>query len=175
MTAQRRSAHEIAEELRNLLARGDKDRNRAALLHEVQVYQEELTVQNEALREMQATVEETRDRFIELYDFAPTAYITVDEHGVLRQVNLTAASWLGKSKQALEGMPLLGFDKRGTRLGYGGGYYDRTLERLSKRPRLVGIAFAAQELEDIPREAHDVPLDTIVTEAGARHFEHMPA
>jgi 5-formyltetrahydrofolate cyclo-ligase len=72
-------------------------------------------------------------------------------------------------------MPLLGFDKRGTRLGYGGGYYDRTLERLSKRPRLVGVAFAAQELEDIPREPHDVPLDTIVTEAGARHFEHGPA
>jgi 5-formyltetrahydrofolate cyclo-ligase len=72
-------------------------------------------------------------------------------------------------------MPLLGFDKRGTRLGYGGGYYDRTLERLSKRPRLVGLAFAAQELEDIPREAHDVPLDTIVTERGARHFEHAPA
>ena len=72
-------------------------------------------------------------------------------------------------------MPLLGFDKRGTRLGYGGGYYDRTLERLSKRPRLVGLAFAAQELEDIPREAHDVPLDIIVTEHGARHFEHAPA
>ena len=72
-------------------------------------------------------------------------------------------------------MPLLGFDKRGTRLGYGGGYYDRTLERLSKRPRLVGLAFAAQELDDIPREAHDVPLDIIVTEHGARHFEHAPA
>ena len=72
-------------------------------------------------------------------------------------------------------MPLLGFDKRGTRLGYGGGYYDRTLERLSKRPRLVGLAFAAQELEDIPRDAHDVPLDTIITEHGARHFEHAPA
>lgn len=72
-------------------------------------------------------------------------------------------------------MPLLAFDKRGTRLGYGGGYYDRTLERLSRRPRLVGLAFAAQELEDIPREPHDVPLDTIVTENGARHFEHSPA
>jgi 5-formyltetrahydrofolate cyclo-ligase len=71
-------------------------------------------------------------------------------------------------------MPLLGFDKRGTRLGYGGGYYDRTLERLSKRPRLVGIAYAAQELENIPREAHDVPLDVIVTENGAHHFEHVP-
>lgn len=72
-------------------------------------------------------------------------------------------------------MPLLGFDKRGTRLGYGGGYYDRTLERLSKRPRLIGIAYAAQELEDIPREAHDVPLDTVITEKGAHHFEQEPA
>ncbi len=67
-------------------------------------------------------------------------------------------------------MPLLGFDRMGTRLGYGGGYYDRTLARLSKRPRLIGLAFAAQELEAIPREAHDIPLDAVVTEAGMRHF-----
>jgi 5-formyltetrahydrofolate cyclo-ligase len=72
-------------------------------------------------------------------------------------------------------MPLLGFDARGTRLGYGGGYYDRTLEKLSKRPRLVGVAFAVQELDHIPREAHDVPLDVIVTEQGARTFEHAIA
>jgi 5-formyltetrahydrofolate cyclo-ligase len=72
-------------------------------------------------------------------------------------------------------MPLLGFDARGTRLGYGGGYYDRTLERLHKRPRLVGLAFAAQELEAIPREPHDVPLDVIVTEQGARSFEPATA
>jgi 5-formyltetrahydrofolate cyclo-ligase len=72
-------------------------------------------------------------------------------------------------------VPLLGFDKRGTRLGYGGGYYDRTLEKLSRKPRLVGIAFAAQEIEMIPREAHDVPLDMIVTEQGARSFETTPA
>ena len=67
-------------------------------------------------------------------------------------------------------MPLLGFDARGTRLGYGGGYYDRTLAAMAKKPRLVGLAFAAQELDRIPREAHDVPLDAIVTEAGVRHF-----
>lgn len=72
-------------------------------------------------------------------------------------------------------MPLLGFDAEGTRLGYGGGYYDRTLERLTKTPRLVGLAFAAQELDAIPRDAHDVPLDTIITEAGARHFERVSA
>lgn len=67
-------------------------------------------------------------------------------------------------------MPLLGFDKKGTRLGYGGGYYDRTLAHMRKKPRLIGLAFAAQELDHIPREAHDVPLDAIITEAGVRHF-----
>lgn len=67
-------------------------------------------------------------------------------------------------------MPLLGFDAQGTRLGYGGGYYDRTLAGMRKKPRLIGLAFAAQELDAIPREAHDIPLDAIVTENGVRHF-----
>ena len=67
-------------------------------------------------------------------------------------------------------MPLLGFDRHGTRLGYGGGYYDRTLAALTKRPRLIGFAFAPQELDAIPREAHDVPLDAIVTEARCSPF-----
>ena len=67
-------------------------------------------------------------------------------------------------------MPLLGFDKHGTRLGYGGGYYDRTLGMLSRQPRLVGYAFAVQEIEHVPREPHDVPLDAVVTEAGITRF-----
>ena len=67
-------------------------------------------------------------------------------------------------------MPLLGFDGQGTRLGYGGGYYDRTLAQMKKTPRLIGLAFAAQELDSIPRDSHDVPLDAVITEAGIRHF-----
>lgn len=66
-------------------------------------------------------------------------------------------------------IPLLGFDGFGTRLGYGRGYYDRTIAGMSKKPLLVGYAFAIQELPAIPRAAHDVPLDLIVTEAGVRH------
>ena len=58
----------------------------------------------------------------------------------------------------------------GTRLGYGGGYYDRTLASLRKTPRLIGFAFAAQELDFIPREPHDVPLDAVVTEQGVLQF-----
>jgi len=67
-------------------------------------------------------------------------------------------------------MPLLGFDKHGTRLGYGGGYYDRTLGRISKKPRLIGFAFALQEFDHIPRGPHDVPLDAVVTEKGVAWF-----
>ncbi|MFD2647289.1 5-formyltetrahydrofolate cyclo-ligase [Devosia albogilva] len=67
-------------------------------------------------------------------------------------------------------MPLLGFDASGTRLGYGGGYYDRTLAHLPRRPKLIGLAFSAQELDAIPREPHDVPLDAVITEHGARFF-----
>lgn len=67
-------------------------------------------------------------------------------------------------------MPLLGFDGSGTRLGYGGGYYDRTLATLSNKPILVGLAYAAQEFDHIPREIHDVPLDAVVTEDGVRFF-----
>lgn len=64
-------------------------------------------------------------------------------------------------------VPLVAFDRKGGRLGYGGGFYDRTLEGLrAKRPTLaIGFAFSAQEADDLPLEATDQPLDLIVTEA----------
>lgn len=65
-------------------------------------------------------------------------------------------------------VPLLAFNRSGGRLGYGGGFYDRTLEMLrAKRPTLaIGFAFAGQEADDLPLEPTDQPLDLIVTEAG---------
>lgn len=67
-------------------------------------------------------------------------------------------------------LPLLGFDRTGTRLGYGGAYYDRTLLALESRPLLVGYAFAAQEFETVPAEAHDAKLDLLITEEGVVRF-----
>ncbi|MFN3721419.1 MAG: 5-formyltetrahydrofolate cyclo-ligase [Paracoccaceae bacterium] len=69
-------------------------------------------------------------------------------------------------------VPLLAFDAGGYRLGYGGGFYDRTLERLRARGRVlaVGFAFAAQEVVAVPVEATDQRLDMIVTEQGVRRF-----
>jgi 5-formyltetrahydrofolate cyclo-ligase len=64
-------------------------------------------------------------------------------------------------------VPLLAFDRAGHRLGYGGGYYDRTIARLrAEGPvRAVGFAYAAQEVARVPVESTDAPLDAIVTEA----------
>ena len=65
-------------------------------------------------------------------------------------------------------VPLVAFDRKGGRLGYGGGFYDRTLEGLRKAgPTLaIGFAYSAQEAGDLPLEPTDQPLDIIVTEAG---------
>ena len=65
-------------------------------------------------------------------------------------------------------VPLLAFDAAGRRLGYGAGYYDRTLAELrGRKPVLaVGVAYAGQEVAEVPHDASDEPLDYIVTERG---------
>lgn len=69
-------------------------------------------------------------------------------------------------------VPLLAFDARGYRLGYGGGFYDRTLQalRASHGILAVGFAFAAQEVDEVPIDRFDQRLDAVVTEQGVRHF-----
>lgn len=79
------------------------------------------------------------------------------------------------SPQLIPGLvliPLLAFDESGRRLGYGAGYFDRTLAQLrAQGPILaVGLAFEAQRLRRVPTDAHDAGLDWIVTEARARKF-----
>ena len=66
-------------------------------------------------------------------------------------------------------VPLVGFDLKGRRLGYGGGFYDRTLETLKAQGPLtvVGLAYEAQRLNKAPAESHDVRLDWVVTESSA--------
>ena len=61
-------------------------------------------------------------------------------------------------------VPLVGFDRQGYRLGYGGGYYDRTLAASTPRPRTIGIAFAEAELETTYPQSYDIPMNRIVTD-----------
>jgi 5-formyltetrahydrofolate cyclo-ligase len=68
--------------------------------------------------------------------------------------------------------PLLAFDAAGYRLGYGGGYYDRTLHalRATRTVLAIGLAYAGQEVASVPRHAGDEPLDAVATEFGIRKF-----
>jgi 5-formyltetrahydrofolate cyclo-ligase len=63
-------------------------------------------------------------------------------------------------------VPLMAFDRQGYRLGYGGGFYDRTLEQLRARKTItaIGVAYAAQEIDAVPHGPHDQPLDYVMTE-----------
>ncbi len=61
-------------------------------------------------------------------------------------------------------VPLVGFDRERYRLGYGGGFYDRTLAAARPRPRTLGVALADAELPSIYPQPHDIPMDVIVTD-----------
>ncbi len=63
-------------------------------------------------------------------------------------------------------IPPIGFDSRGYRLGYGGGYFDRTLASLSPQPLKIGVAYELSRIDTIRPQPHDIPMDFIVTEAG---------
>ena len=75
------------------------------LIHELQVHQIELEMQNQELREAQLLLEESRDQYADLFDFAPIGYFIIDQKGIILQSNLTAASMLGIGRGKLIGKP----------------------------------------------------------------------
>lgn len=94
-------------------------------------------------------------------EWTPTTPLLPDRYGIPTP---QAGDWL---QPQLILLPLNGFDAAGYRLGYGGGYFDRTLAALSPRPLAVGVGFEINRVDSIRPEAHDQRLDLIVTEAGA--------
>lgn len=68
-------------------------------------------------------------------------------------------------------VPGVAFDSHGGRLGYGGGYYDRFLAKLERKPPLIGFAFSCQLVDQVPLEEHDYLLDYLVTENGVTRFQ----
>jgi PAS domain S-box-containing protein len=80
---------------------------REQLLLDLEVHREEVRMQNERLQETQRVLEESRDRYADLYDFAPLGYLTFDPFGIVLELNLTAATMLGTPRGELVGMPFL--------------------------------------------------------------------
>lgn len=94
-------------------------------------------------------------------EWTPTTPLAPDRYGIPTP---TGGAWLTPDLILL---PLNGFDAAGYRLGYGGGYFDRTLAALAPRPLAVGVGFEINRVDSIRPEAHDQRLDWIVTEEGA--------
>lgn len=99
-------------------------------------------------------------------EWTPGAVMLAGEFGALIPAD---GAWLQPEVLIV---PLLAFDTRGYRLGYGGGFYDRTLQGLRAKGRTlaIGFAFAAQEVPEVPIDATDQKLDLIVTEKGIVEF-----
>ena len=87
--------------------------------------------------------------------------LTVNRYGIAEPD--TGAARIAVSALDLVLVPLVGWDRRGGRLGMGGGYYDRALA-VAVRPTLVGLAYAAQEVACVPMDSWDIPLDYVLTE-----------
>jgi 5-formyltetrahydrofolate cyclo-ligase len=62
--------------------------------------------------------------------------------------------------------PVVGFDPKCFRLGYGGGFYDRTLAALGRKPRVIGVGFSRAAISTIYPQPHDIPMDIVITESG---------
>jgi len=70
-------------------------------------------------------------------------------------------------------LPLVAFDDAGYRLGYGGGYFDRTLVRMVPRPQAWGVGFDALRIATLHPQAHDIRLDAVITESGVRSYPRL--
>ena len=91
---------------------GMSTKDMAKMIHELRVHQIELKMQNEELRRIQEELEEARDRYSHLYDFAPVGYLTVNEKGIVEGANLTFATLVGMERSAVVGKPFSRFIQR---------------------------------------------------------------
>lgn len=104
-------------------------------------------------------VVETPDAGMIFRAWNPESAMTVDRHGI--PIPLDGAQII----PSVIVLPIVAFDEHGYRLGYGGGYFDRTLATASPRPFSIGVGFERGRVSTIHPQPHDIPMDAIVTES----------
>ena len=97
------------EQLKSRKPEGSASQDPQKLLQELQVHQIELEMQNEELLESRLELEESRAEYLDLYEFAPVGYLTLDQHGLITRMNLTASTLLGVERGRLGKKPLSSF------------------------------------------------------------------
>lgn len=102
-------------------------------------------------------IEETH-KILHFHQWQPDTFMITGSHNIAIPANSNHV------QPDLLLIPCLGFNRENYRLGYGGGYYDRTLAHLSVKPITIGIAFETCVIDHFPREPHDLPLDAIMTD-----------
>ncbi|MDR2678033.1 MAG: 5-formyltetrahydrofolate cyclo-ligase [Zoogloeaceae bacterium] len=101
------------------------------------------------------------DRPLAFRGWTPETELFPDRYGIPTPAS---GDWLQPDVLLI---PLLAFDAAGFRLGYGGGFFDRTLAALAPPPLAIGVGFECNRVARLPVAAHDLPMDWIVTEAGS--------
>ena len=125
------------------------------IVHELQVHQEELEAQNEELRETQQLLEASRDRYADLYDFAPIGYTTLDEKGHIREINLTGATILGRERSRLLGT-LFSVAVAKDDLGAFHGHLRQCQQ--GSGPVTTELTLAVRARDPVPVQLHSVPI-----------------
>ena len=114
MTGKKGTPDKAAELRRRAAARVEEDameamdlspEDAASLVHELRTHQIELEMQNEELRRAQAELEQSRDQYSDLYDFAPVGYLTLNDKGLIQKANLTLCDMLGSERRLLQNVP----------------------------------------------------------------------
>src|SRR5450759_3760725 len=124
---------------------------RDRLSHELSVHQIELEAQNQELREAQRLVEESRDRYVDLYDFAPVVYVPRDAGGHSQEINLTGASMLGVERSRLIGIPFSLYVARGD----AGAFREHLLQSGQSQEPVTG------ELQVVVKEAQAIRMQLV--------------
>ena len=154
----RRLAEERLRAIEESKARTGMERDVLPLLHELEVHQVELEMQNEELRRTRAEVEAALERLTDLYDFAPVGYCTLAMDGVIREVNLAGARLLGFERAGLVGKSFGRFVSSGTRVAFNA-FLAEVFETKDRK------GCDAELLRDGPSPLH-VHIEGVVSEDG---------